>query len=107
MKKIEALFTALIVASALAAAAEEKDPAAKDDEKPKGGWSADTWSGLELRGIGPAVTSGRIADIAVDPTTPETVVPGRRLGRRLEDGRTPAPPGPRSSTARAPTRSAA
>ncbi len=37
-------------------------------EKPKGGWSADTWSGLELRGIGPAVTSGRIVDIAVDPT---------------------------------------
>ena len=32
------------------------------------GWSADTWSGLALRGIGPAVTSGRIADIAVDPT---------------------------------------
>ncbi len=37
-------------------------------EKPKGGWSADTWSGLGLRGIGPAVTSGRIVDIAVDPT---------------------------------------
>jgi photosystem II stability/assembly factor-like uncharacterized protein len=40
----------------------------KEDEKPKGGWSADTWSGLALRGIGPAVTSGRIVDIAVDPT---------------------------------------
>ncbi|HYN04704.1 MAG TPA: glycosyl hydrolase, partial [Vicinamibacteria bacterium] len=39
-----------------------------EDEKPKGGWSADTWSGLALRGIGPAVTSGRIVDIAVDPT---------------------------------------
>ena len=39
-----------------------------EDEKPKGGWSADTWSGLTLRGIGPAVTSGRIADVAVDPT---------------------------------------
>ena len=44
---------------------------ADEDEKPKGGWSADTWSGLELRGIGPAVTSGRVADIAVDPTDPK------------------------------------
>jgi photosystem II stability/assembly factor-like uncharacterized protein len=30
--------------------------------------SARTFSGLELRGIGPALMSGRIADIAVDPT---------------------------------------
>jgi photosystem II stability/assembly factor-like uncharacterized protein len=33
-------------------------------------WSAETWAGLTFRGIGPAVTSGRIADIAVDPTRP-------------------------------------
>ena len=39
-----------------------------EDDKPKPVWSADTWSGLSLRGIGPAVTSGRIADVAVDPT---------------------------------------
>jgi photosystem II stability/assembly factor-like uncharacterized protein len=38
------------------------------EEKPKGGWTADTWKGLAFRGIGPAVTSGRIVDIAVDPT---------------------------------------
>jgi photosystem II stability/assembly factor-like uncharacterized protein len=44
----------------------EKDK--KDEDKPKVPWSADGWSGLTLRGIGPAVTSGRIADIAVDPT---------------------------------------
>jgi len=31
-------------------------------------WSADTFSGLELRNIGPAFMSGRIADIAKDPT---------------------------------------
>ena len=30
--------------------------------------SAETWAGLTFRAIGPAVTSGRIADIAVDPT---------------------------------------
>ena len=30
-------------------------------------WSAETFSGLELRSIGPALMSGRIADIAIDP----------------------------------------
>jgi photosystem II stability/assembly factor-like uncharacterized protein len=52
-----------------AEAAKKAEPAKADEaEKPKGGWSADTWSGLELRSIGPAATSGRIVDIAVDPT---------------------------------------
>ncbi|MCK5378179.1 MAG: glycosyl hydrolase [Acidobacteria bacterium] len=37
---------------------------AKTDEGPM---SASTFAGLELRGIGPAVTSGRIGDFAVDP----------------------------------------
>jgi photosystem II stability/assembly factor-like uncharacterized protein len=31
------------------------------------GFNADTFKGLEMRGIGPALTSGRIADIAVHP----------------------------------------
>jgi len=31
-----------------------------------------TFSGLELRGIGPAMTSGRIIDLAVDPRDPRT-----------------------------------
>jgi hypothetical protein len=34
---------------------------------PARAWSAATWSGLELRFIGPALTSGRISDIVVDP----------------------------------------
>ncbi len=38
----------------------------KADEK-KDLWNADTFAGLELRGIGPALTSGRIVDIVVDP----------------------------------------
>ncbi len=37
------------------------------DEKPKPGLNAATLKGLELRNIGPAVTSGRIADIAIHP----------------------------------------
>jgi photosystem II stability/assembly factor-like uncharacterized protein len=50
----------------------DKKPAPKAEEKPekKGGWSSDTWSGLALRSIGPALTSGRIVDIAVDPANP-------------------------------------
>jgi len=68
-----ALLTALLVAGLAAAesaaSAAAKPPAAKPkgeaDAKPS---PADRWSGLELRGIGPALTSGRIADIAVDRT---------------------------------------
>ncbi|MEJ2400536.1 MAG: hypothetical protein P8Y52_03990 [Xanthomonadales bacterium] len=39
--------------------------AAPTDVRP--GMNAETFSGLEWRGIGPALMSGRIADIAVDP----------------------------------------
>jgi photosystem II stability/assembly factor-like uncharacterized protein len=38
---------------------------AEDDKKP--GMNKQTFSGLKWRGIGPALMSGRIADIAVDP----------------------------------------
>jgi photosystem II stability/assembly factor-like uncharacterized protein len=44
----------------------------KTDKKPKDPWSAGTFSGLALRGIGPAITSGRIVDLAVDPNDPDT-----------------------------------
>ena len=37
------------------------------DETPKGKYKSSTFSGLKLRSIGPALTSGRIADIAVNP----------------------------------------
>ena len=42
-------------------------PGKEEKEKPKGGFSSETFAGLELRSIGPALTSGRITDIAVDP----------------------------------------
>ena len=38
----------------------------KEDEK-KGGMTADTFSGLKFRSIGPAVASGRVMSIAVNP----------------------------------------
>ncbi|MDX1379529.1 MAG: hypothetical protein R3233_00340 [Xanthomonadales bacterium] len=41
---------------------------AADEEKPEPGLNEATFQGLEWRGIGPALMSGRIADIAVDPT---------------------------------------
>jgi photosystem II stability/assembly factor-like uncharacterized protein len=48
---------------------EEKKDDAKDkkDEEKKGGMTADTFSGLKFRLIGPAVASGRVMSIAVNP----------------------------------------
>ncbi len=42
----------------------------KDKKDDKGPWSSKTFSGLKLRSIGPAFTSGRIADFAVNPDDP-------------------------------------
>ncbi|MFZ1158240.1 MAG: hypothetical protein WAO10_10695, partial [Candidatus Sulfotelmatobacter sp.] len=44
---------------------DEKKEEAKDDKKP--GMTADTFSGLKFRLIGPAVASGRVMSIAVNP----------------------------------------
>ena len=43
---------------------------AQDDEKPEPGFNEATFKGLEMRSIGPAFMSGRIADIVIDPTDP-------------------------------------
>jgi photosystem II stability/assembly factor-like uncharacterized protein len=40
---------------------------AQDEEAPEPGLNEPTFSGLEWRGIGPALMSGRIADVVVDP----------------------------------------
>ena len=45
---------------------EKKDEPKKDEEK-KPGMNADTFSGLKFRLIGPAVASGRVMSIAVNP----------------------------------------
>ena len=69
-------------------AADSKDK--KDEKKEK--LSAGTFAGLKLRGIGPALTSGRIGDLAVDPqddrapgTSPS---PPAACGRRPTRGTT-------------------
>ena len=46
--------------------AKKKAEVAEEEDTSK--LMSDTFSGLELRSIGPALMSGRIADIAVDPT---------------------------------------
>lgn len=45
---------------------------AADDDAAEPGFNEDTFKGLEMRGIGPALMSGRIADIAVDPNDQST-----------------------------------
>jgi photosystem II stability/assembly factor-like uncharacterized protein len=49
-----------------AAPAQEKKDKDKDEEK-KGGMTAETFSGLKFRSLGPAVASGRVMSIAVNP----------------------------------------
>jgi len=55
------LLGCLLVVTANAAAAKDKNP-----------MSSDTFKGLKLRNLGPALMSGRIADIAIDPDHPAT-----------------------------------
>jgi len=45
---------------------------AQDDEKVDPGFNEQTFEGLEMRSIGPAFMSGRIADIAIDPNDQST-----------------------------------
>ena len=54
---------ALLLAAAVATPAKDKDKA----PAPKDPMTADAFSGLAFRSIGPAVMSGRIVDIAVSP----------------------------------------
>ncbi len=59
---------ALALSTSVAACAQERAADAVDD----GPMSAATFTGLEMRNIGPAFMSGRIADIALDPSNPST-----------------------------------
>ena len=44
----------------------------QDDEEPSPGFNEATFKGLEMREIGPALMSGRIADIVLHPDDPST-----------------------------------
>ncbi|HVF59665.1 MAG TPA: glycosyl hydrolase, partial [Thermoanaerobaculia bacterium] len=71
MKRLSGFVLVLaLLAAGPAAAAPKKSE--KKDEKKKEPWSAETFAGLELRGIGPAVASGRVGDIAIHPSDEST-----------------------------------
>ena len=61
-----------IVSAGLLTAAVSLAADADDEAKKKPGLDAATLSGLKLRGIGPALMSGRISDVAIDPVKPST-----------------------------------
>ena len=75
MKRRLTALAGLLACAAVAVGAEEADrsKAAEKSEK-KSPFSSETFSGIKLREIGPAVFSGRIADIAVVPGKPSAWV---------------------------------
>src|SRR5262245_47805529 len=63
-----ALSPAAPKARAAGRAAAKADAGKSDKDKSETRLKAETFAGLELRNIGPAVTSGRVVDIVVHPT---------------------------------------
>jgi photosystem II stability/assembly factor-like uncharacterized protein len=71
MRKLTYLCLACLCMPLLLAAQKDKKEAAADAKVAKATHlQSATYSGLSLRSIGPAVTSGRIADFAVNPANP-------------------------------------
>jgi len=68
MRFIAPIIALLITFTAPVLAVEEPD----DEKTYDTPFNEKTFAGLELRGIGPAFMSGRIADIAIHPTEPST-----------------------------------
>jgi len=62
----------LLPAAAHAARTRKAEDETKKSEEKKDPMNPGTFAGLALRGIGPALTSGRIIDLAVDPTDAKT-----------------------------------
>ena len=73
---------------------EEKKEEPKKDEEKKGGMTADTFSGLKWRLIGPAVASGRVMSIGVNPRRTDEYYVGVASGgvwKTVNDGTTWSP----------------
>ena len=68
---MKSIFVSTALSCLLLASGVQAAPAAKKDE-PQDLLKADTFAGLSLRGIGPALTSGRILDVAIHPDQPST-----------------------------------
>ncbi|MCU0305218.1 MAG: hypothetical protein MUC56_14295 [Thermoanaerobaculales bacterium] len=69
MRRALALAVAVCLVPLFATAAKSTEP----DDGDAYWLDAKILAGLELRGLGPAVSSGRISDIAVDPTDPSRI----------------------------------
>ncbi|HRH65285.1 MAG TPA: glycosyl hydrolase [Bacteroidia bacterium] len=69
MKKIAlfALCAGISFSISLHAQKKNESTPAKNEQ-----WKSETFNGLKFRSIGPAVTSGRVVDFAVDPSNPKT-----------------------------------
>ncbi len=67
MKRNLAIVVVSCLLSSVAVLGSDETP-----DKTKSRLIADTFSGLKLRAIGPALMSGRISDVAIDPVKPNT-----------------------------------
>jgi len=75
------LFSSVVIGETAKGKSENKKPTSPQIEKKADDvFSSGTFSGLKFRGIGPAVTSGRIADFAVNPNNPSEYYVGVAAG---------------------------
>ena len=70
------IVVALLAASSIAGAQSKKPAAPPDSSK----FTTGLLSGLKLRSIGPALTSGRVSDVAIDPSDKRTWYVGASAG---------------------------
>jgi len=66
-RAVSLLVLLVLLIDPAAAAKKAKSDEAEKEKKDEGPFAAKTFAGLKLRSIGPAITSGRIGDIAVHP----------------------------------------
>jgi len=64
MKKILAIILLMTVTGFAQILAQKKTPVKEEKKDP---WNADAFNGLKFRCVGPAITSGRVIDLAVNP----------------------------------------
>jgi len=67
VKKLVYLLMAVLICSLVLVSPAVAKKKAEEKEEDEGPFKASTFTGLALRSIGPALTSGRISDIAVNP----------------------------------------
>lgn len=66
------ILAVLALALPLLAAEKKAESTSKPAASKEGSYGEKTFAGIDLRPIGPAMTSGRIGDLAVDPRNPNT-----------------------------------